>query len=102
MAEEAVKYRLIAVPEWKENRFDGQLVSCGVALNPPSASLLAQLVKNLPAVWETQVWLLGGEDSPGEGNGNPLQYSGLENSVDKGPGGQQSMGLQRVRHNWAT
>ena len=29
--------------------------------------------------------------SPGEGNGNPLQYSCLENSIDK-LGGLQSMG----------
>ena len=27
---------------------------------------------------------LGREDSPGEGNGNPLQYSCLENPRDKG------------------
>ena len=36
---------------------------------------------------------------PGEGNGNPLQYSCLENSVDRGGLGLQSKGLQRVRHN---
>ena len=30
-----------------------------------------------------------------EGNGNPLQYSCLENSMDKEPGGLQSMGLQK-------
>ena len=41
-------------------------------------------VKNLPAVQETRVWSLDWEDSPGEGNGNPLQYSGLENSMDRG------------------
>ena len=35
--------------------------------------------------------------SPGEGNGNPLQYSFLENPMDRGA--WQSMGLQRVRHN---
>ena len=35
--------------------------------------------------------------SPGEGKDYPLQYSGLENSMD-----WQSMGLQRVRHSWAT
>ena len=35
---------------------------------------------------------------PGEGNGNPLQYSGLENPMDEEPGGLQSMGLQRVGH----
>ena len=42
---------------------------------------LAQLVKNLPAMWETWVQSLGWEDSPGEGKGYPLQYSGLENST---------------------
>ena len=30
---------------------------------------------------------------PGGGNGNPLQYSCLENSKDRDPGGLQSMGL---------
>ena len=35
--------------------------------------------------------------SPGEGKGYPLQYSGLENSIE-----YIVMGLQRVRHNWAT
>ena len=42
------------------------------------ASLVAQMVKCLPAVWET--WVSG--RSSGEGNGNPLQYSCLENSMD--------------------
>ena len=46
------------------------------------ASLVAQMVKCLPAMWETWVRSLGREDSPGEGNGNPLQYSCLENPVD--------------------
>ena len=50
-----------------------------------SASLVVLMVKNPPAVQET--WLgsiprLG--RSPGEGNGNPLQYSRLENSMDRG------------------
>ena len=46
------------------------------------ASLVAQLVKNLPAMRETWVQSLGWEDLLGEGKGYPLQYSGLENSVD--------------------
>ena len=29
-------------------------------------------------------WSLGWEDCPGEGKGYPLQYSGLENSMDRG------------------
>ena len=84
--------------------------------------MVAQLVKNRPAMWETWVRSLGWEDplekgkaphssilgfpggsevkvsasnagdlgsipgsgrSPGEGNGNPLQYSCLENPMDR-------------------
>ena len=48
------------------------------------ASLVAQTVKNLPAVQETQVQSQGWEYTPGEGNGNPLQYSFLENPMDRG------------------
>ena len=40
------------------------------------------MVKHLPATWETWVLPLGWEDSPGEGKGSPLWYSGLENSID--------------------
>ena len=41
------------------------------------ASLVAQMVKNLPVTQET---FSGLGRSPGAGNGNPLQYSCLENS----------------------
>ena len=37
----------------------------------------------------------------GEGNGNPLQCSCLENPRDGGACGLPSMGLHRVRHNWS-
>ena len=47
-------------------------------------SLVAQVVKNLPAMQETRVWSPGLGRSPGEGNGNPLQYSCLESSTDIG------------------
>ena len=47
------------------------------------SSLVAQMVKHLPAMQETRVRSLGGED-PGEGNGYPLQYSCLEDSMDGG------------------
>ena len=46
--------------------------------------MVAQKLKRLPAMRETQVRSLGWEDSPGEGNGNPLQYSCLENAMDGG------------------
>ena len=44
---------------------------------------MAQTVKNLPAKQETQSIPRWGR-SHGEGNGNPLQYSCLENSMDRG------------------
>ena len=39
--------------------------------------------------------------SPGEGNGNPFQYSCLEIPWTEEPGGLLSMGSQRVRYYWA-
>ena len=50
------------------------------------ASLVAQLVKNLPEMWETWIQYLGWKDSPGGGHGSSLQYSCLEN-----PHGQRSL-----------
>ena len=40
-------------------------------------------VNHLPAVQETGAQFLSQEDSPGEGNGNPLQYSCQENPMDR-------------------
>ena len=45
-------------------------------------SLVAQMVKRLSTMQETWVRVLG--SSPGEGNGNPLQYCSLENPMDRG------------------
>ena len=61
------------------------------------ASLIAQVVKNLPAMQETLVWFLGW-GAP-EGSGNPLQYSCLENPVDRGPCQATVHEVTRVRHN---
>ena len=52
--------------------------------NLPPDSLVTQAVKSLSVMQETEVRSLGWEDSPGEGNGNPLQYSCLENPMDGG------------------
>ena len=46
--------------------------------------MVAQTVKHLPAMQEMRAQPLGWKDSPGEGNGNPLQYSCLENTVGGG------------------
>ena len=54
-------------------------------------SLVAQKVKNLPTVPQGQ-GSIPGLGSPGEGNGNSLQHSCLENSMDRGAWQAESMG----------
>ena len=39
---------------------------------------------------------------PGEGSGNPLPYSCLENPMDRGAWWATVHGIKRVRHDWAT
>ena len=56
----------------------------GQPLRYPWASLMAQTVKNLSIMLETWVRSLGWEDLLEEGMATPLQYSCLENSVDRG------------------
>ena len=68
----------------------------------PWASLVAQTVKCLPTMWETQVWSLGRED--------PLEkematHSGVlawKIPWTEETGRLQSMGSQRIGHDWAT
>ena len=60
-------------------------------------SLVAQMIKNLPAMQETLGFTPGLGRSPGEGNGNPLQYSCLENFVDRGA--WEAM-VRRVAKRW--
>ena len=40
--------------------------------------------------------------SPGEGNGNPLQHSCLENPMDRGAWWATVHGSEKVRHDWVT
>ena len=53
-------------------------------------------VKNPPANSGDMSSIPGLGRSPGEGNGNPLQYSCLKIPWTEKPGRLQSMGLQRV------
>ena len=54
-------------------------------------------VRNPPANARDLGLIPGSERSPGGGNGNPLMFL-PEESHDRGAGGPQSMGLQRVGH----
>ena len=64
------------------------------------------MVKNLPARagnTKDSGFIPGLGRSPGEGNGNPLQYSCLENLMDRGAWrATHHRATQRVRHDWVT
>ena len=63
------------------------------------ASLVAQLVKNLPAMWETWVQSLGWEDLPEEGLGTHSSIFAWKIPWTEESGWLHSMGLPRVGHN---
>ena len=66
----------------------------GYPLQYSWASLVAQLIKNLPSMWKTWAWSLGWED-PLEKLPTPVFWTRVPWTVT-------SMGLQRVGHDWAT
>ena len=62
------------------------------------ASLMAQMVKNLPAMCETWVQTLGWEDPLEEGMATHSSILAWRIPMNKGAWRAQSMGSQRVRH----
>ena len=66
------------------------------------ASLIGQSVKNLPAMQENPGSVSGLGRFPGEGNGNPLQYSCLENPIDRGDLQATVREVTRVGHDSVT
>ena len=63
---------------------------------------MAWWVKNTPAKVGDPDLIPGSGRSPGEANGNPLQYSRPENPMDRGAGQATPHGVARVGHNLAT
>ena len=68
----------------------------------PGASLVAQMAKNLPAMQETQLWSLGGEDPLEKRMATHSSILAWEIPWLEESGGLQSIGSQRVRRNWVT
>jgi len=62
------------------------------------ASLVAQIVKNPPAMWETWVQSLGCKDPLEEGMATHSSILAWRIPWTEEPGRLQSMGSQRVRH----
>ena len=64
------------------------------------ASLIAQMVKSLPAMQETQVWSLGQEDTLEKGMAICSSILAWRIPWSEDLGRLQTMGLQRVGHDW--
>ena len=62
----------------------------------------SSVIKNPPAKAEDAGLIPGSRRSPGEGNGNPLQYSCLGNPMDRGAWWAIVHGVTRLRHDLAT
>ena len=67
----------------------------GYSLRCSWASLVSQLVKNLPAKWETWVWSLGWEDSPEKGRATHSSILAW-----RIPWTVEFMGSQSIGHDW--
>ena len=66
------------------------------------AFLVAQMVKNLPAMQETQVWSLGQEEPLEKGMAPSSSMLAWRTPWTEEPGRLQSMGFLRATHNWVT
>ena len=66
------------------------------------ASLVAQMVKRLPTMWEIQVRSLGREDPLEKETATHSSTLAWKIPWTEEPGRLQSMGSQRIRHDWAT
>ena len=86
------------IPGWGRSLGEG----IGYSLQYSWASPVAQMIKNPPAVWETWVRSLGWEDPLKEGLVTHSSILARRIPMDKKPGRLQSMGLQRIRHDWVT
>ena len=66
------------------------------------ASLVAQMVKNLTILQKTWVWSLSWEEPLEEGMATHSSILAWRSLWTEEPGGLQSLGSQRVGHDWAT
>ena len=81
-----------------KNEKGERIIICLIPSVSPKASLVAQSVKSLPVVLETWVQSLGQEDSMEKEMATHSSMLALEIPWTEEPGGVQSLGLQRVRH----
>ena len=76
--------------------------SSSMSWHPLWAFLVAHIVKNLPAMQETWVWSLGWKDPLEEGTATHSSILACRILMDRGAWWLQSIGYQRVKHDWET
>ena len=78
------------------------LIALGLTSSSVGTSLVAQMVKCLPTMRETRVQSLGWEDLLEKAMATHSSILAWKIPWTEEPGRLQSMGLQRVGHDWAT
>ena len=84
----------------KRRNFSWIVLCSFICMN--GAPPVAQMVKNRPATWETWVRSLDQEDPLEKGMATHSSVLAWRIPWTEEPGGLQSMGSQRVGHDWAT
>ena len=86
--------------EWSKSEREKQILCVDAYIWNLGTSLVAQTVKNLPAVQETQVWSLGQEYPLKKGMAINSSILAWRIPWTEEPCQVQSMWLQRARHDW--
>ena len=87
---------------YKQNKINYAQIFIVCLICVEFSSLVAQMVKNLPAMQETIVWSLCWEDPLEKEMASHSSILAWRIPWTEKPGGLQSTGLQRVGHDWAT
>ena len=95
----AIKLLKKSSPHW-DAQFWGAPAHCA-PFAWQRASLMAQTVKRLPAMWKTRVWSLVGEDPLEKEIASHSSTLAWKIPWTEEPGRLWSMGSQRVGHDWA-
>ena len=103
---EAVILPALSAASWHRGRLDLTVPSqMPLAIRPLimslRASLVTQMVKNPPAMPETWVWSLGGDDALKKRTATHSSILAWKMLWIEKPGRLQSMGLQRIGHDWS-
>ena len=94
---QASAFKSVLWRSWMIRKSWGAVISFHIYM-----SWVAQMVKNAPAMWETRVCFLGREDLQEEDMATQSSILAWRIPWTEEPGRLESMGSQRVGHDWVT